>query len=590
MAAPHTHSFGVHDKTTARGDANTVHPVQVINGPGGRIACVADIRGHIQRLNQVAAETRANAIIHTGDFGFYTRESIAHMSDRVLRHTVQYSPLISQKLRAVLVDGTDDNKGGKGSLRDMLGEHPEAVLSEFAQLRTGAIRLTVPVYTVWGACEDVQVLERFRTGEYHVPNLHIVDETCAPVIDMGGVRLRLFGLGGAIVPHKLFDHGVGLGSIAGAHGTVWATMLQLGELVETAQHVYDTSETRVLITYASPAREGLIAQLALALNADFTISGGLHLRYTTSYNDYGLHSNLDTFRARLLAARAQFAAVWDAVKGQVDAAIDQSQRTLLDNALGVALRVPQPFAPGSDEGAWKSTWHWNLPDAAFGTLLLDIAHGRVSAETHSQGVSFAYRRAGHPALRAAVTLPAADHVLSLALLPAPTTEAEVRTFFGPHATQITSVQMVPDRRIEGGHNARVSFSSASAAHAALERRGEKVLGVVPQLDYARRDRRGRRGERRDRENDKGAGANGPASVSVASGAVQSADGTAPPAPAPAPAPAPEGKPRARGTRGRRGGAGRSRGPKEGQNEGDKGQSEGAKNKDAKEPKEPKDQA
>ncbi|WFD33842.1 hypothetical protein MCUN1_000665 [Malassezia cuniculi] len=535
MASPHPHSSGVNDASAARGDASTVHPVQVIEGTSGRIVCIADIRGQIQRLNQIAAETRANAIIHTGDFGFYTRESVAHMSDRVLRHAVHYSPLISPKLRSVLIDGTDDGKGGKRSLRDVLGEHPEAVLSEFAQLRAGSIRLDVPVYTVWGACEDVQVLERFRTGEYQVPNLHIVDEASAPAVDIGGVRLRLFGLGGAVVTHKLFDHGVGRGSIAGAHGTMWTTMLQIGELVETAQHVYDPSETRVLISHDSPAREGLVAQLALALGADFTISGGLHLRYTTSYNDYGFHNNLDAFRARLLAARAQFSAVWDSVKGQVDAAIDPSQRTLLDHALGVVMRVPQPFAPGSDEGAWKSTWHWNLPDAQFGSLLLDIAHGRVSAETRSQGISFAYRRGGQSVPRASVTLPPADHVLILGPLPAPVSESDVRAYFGPHVSQITGVQFTSDRRIEGGHTARITFASAAAAHAALRRRGEKVGAVAPQLEPARRDRRNRRGDRRDKDekpqpgqsHDEAQGVPKQASQTEASPAAAAASATAP---------------------------------------------------------------
>lgn len=570
MAAPQKHSFRVQDAPAGRRDAGSV---KVIDGPEGRIVCVADIRGHIQRLNQVAAETRASAIVHTGDFGFYTQESITHMSDRVLRHVVHYSPLISPKLRAVLVDGTDDSKDSKRPLRQVLGEHPEAVLSEFSQLRAGSIRLDVPVYTVWGACEDVQVLERFRTGEYRVPNLHIVDEANAPAIDVGGVRLRLYGLGGAVVPHKLFDHGVGHGLIAGAHGTMWTTVLQLGELVETAQHVYDPSETRVLITHASPAREGLIAQLALALGADFTISGGLHLRYTTSYNDYGLHANLDAFRARLLAARAQFASVWDTVKGQVDAAIDPSQRGLLENALSVALRIPQPFAPGSDESAWKSTWHWNLPDAAFGTLVLSIAHGRVSAETRSQGVSFAYRRGGNSAPRAAVALPPADHVLSLGPLPARATESDVRAFFGDNAAQITGVQFSPDRRLEGGHSARITFVSANAAHAALEHRGGKVGAISPQLEPARRDRRGRRGERRDRD-DKGA-------PPLPAATAQNADANGAAA-LPAPAAPAEGKPRSRGTRGRRGGAGRSRGAKEGQEkdkpkEGEQGGAQGGAN-------------
>jgi hypothetical protein len=38
-----------------------------------------------------------------------------------------------------------------------------------------------------------------------VHNLHIVDEATSRVIDVGGVKLRLFGLGGAVATHKLCE-------------------------------------------------------------------------------------------------------------------------------------------------------------------------------------------------------------------------------------------------------------------------------------------------------------------------------------------------------------------------------------------------
>lgn len=37
----------------------------------GRILCVADIRGRLSALNDLAREANAKAIIHTGDFGFF---------------------------------------------------------------------------------------------------------------------------------------------------------------------------------------------------------------------------------------------------------------------------------------------------------------------------------------------------------------------------------------------------------------------------------------------------------------------------------------------------------------------------------------
>lgn len=76
-------------------------------------------------------------------------------------------------------------------------------LSQFPHLLSGAITFPVPVFTVYGLIEDVRVLEKFRTGEYEVHNLHVIDEVGTSCLETGGVRLRLFGLGGAMAMHKL---------------------------------------------------------------------------------------------------------------------------------------------------------------------------------------------------------------------------------------------------------------------------------------------------------------------------------------------------------------------------------------------------
>ncbi|CAD6925733.1 unnamed protein product, partial [Tilletia controversa] len=399
-------------------------PPYVISGSFGRILCVADVRGALSTLNTLAEEANAQAIIHTGDFGFYEAASLDRMGDRTLRHLVQYSSLITPSVRQTLGLGgaASANQGQPGAsetsgpassrpsgtgaampsaatLREAILNHPDPLFSEFPLLLTGKLRLNVPVFTVWGACEDVAVLERFRTGEYAIHNLHILDEASTRAIEVGGVRLRLFGLGGAVVLHKLFDNGDGAATIAGGQGTMWTTMLQIGELVDTAQKVFDPTETRLLITHASPGRDGLLAQLALALKADLTISAGLHFRYGVSYNEFSVQHDFENYRNKLIHAKSAFGEIWDAVKGQVDAVIDDKQRVLLNNALAVTNRVPSlatATGAASEEPAWKNTWNWNLPDAAYGRLVLEVRDGRVSAETKSQGFNFAYRRNNMP--------------------------------------------------------------------------------------------------------------------------------------------------------------------------------------------------
>ena len=269
----------------------------------------------------------------------------------------------------------------------------------------------MPVYTVWGACEDVRVLEKFRAGEYKINNLHIIDEASSRLLDVGGIKLRLLGLGGAVVMHKLFDNGEGRTTIAGGQGTMWTTLLQMGELVDTANRVYDPTETRVFVTHASPAREGLLNQLSVTLKADFSISAGLHFRYGSSYNEFSVNPTLDHYRGKLAASKASFTDVWETVKGEVEPAVAQNeaQKTLLNNALDIVQKMPtvanggNPFGganPGQvgagqvDESAFKNMWNFNLADAAFGYLVLEIESGRIGTEMRAQGFNFAHRITG----------------------------------------------------------------------------------------------------------------------------------------------------------------------------------------------------
>lgn len=86
--------------------------------------------------------------------------------------------------------------------------------------------------------------------------------------------------------------------------------------------VYDPTETRLLISHASPGREGLLNQLCLVLKADLTISAGLHFRYGVSYNEFSVQHDPEAFKAKLEFAKKSFGDVWDTVKGQVEGVIE----------------------------------------------------------------------------------------------------------------------------------------------------------------------------------------------------------------------------------------------------------------------------
>ncbi|KAL4786803.1 hypothetical protein BJX76DRAFT_346006 [Aspergillus varians] len=371
------------------------------NGPV-RVLCIADVRGNLKSLNELARQARADHIIHTGDFGFYDDTSLERIADKTLKHVAQYSPLLPEGVKRAIAQTPPQQSIKSRFTPDQLP------LSELSMLLDKRLTLDVPVYTVWGACEDVRVLEKFRSGEYKVDKLHIIDEANSRLLDIGGVKLRLLGLGGAVVMHKLFDNGEGKTTIAGGQGTMWTTLLQMGELIDTANRVYDPSETRIFVTHASPAREGMLNQLSVTLKADFSVSAGLHFRYGSSYNEFSVNPSLDHYRGKLAASKASFNDVWETVRGEVESAISQNdaQKTLLENALGVVEKMPtvanggNPFGgptnPGSasgqvDESAFKNMWNFNLADAAFGFLVLEIESGRIGTEMRAQGFNFAHR-------------------------------------------------------------------------------------------------------------------------------------------------------------------------------------------------------
>lgn len=402
-----------------------------------RVLCIADVRGNLRSLNDLAKQARADYIIHTGDFGFYDDTSLERIAEKTLKHVAQYSPLIPENVKKAIA------QPGGAPVKSRFAPH-DLPLSELSLLLSGDLKLDVPVYTVWGACEDVRVLEKFRSREYKVNNLHIIDEAQSMLLEIGGVKLRLLGLGGAVVMHKLFDNGEGRTTIAGGQGTMWTTLLQMGELVDTANRVYDPTETRVFVTHASPAREGILNQLSVTLKADFSISAGLHFRYGSSYNEFSVNPTLDHYRGKLAASKASFNDVWETVKGEVEPAIQQNeaQQNLLKNALSIVEKMPTTAAGGNpfggstggpaalgqvDESAFKNMWNFNLADAAFGYLALEIQDGRIGTEMRAQGFNFSHRgmkQPPNPTQQAAAPATSTASPAPSAVLPPPTPQQQ----------------------------------------------------------------------------------------------------------------------------------------------------------------------
>ena len=125
----------------------------------------------------------------------------------------------------------------------------------------------------------------------------------------------------------------------------------------------------------------------LTSQADFTVSAGLHFRYGTSYNDFSVNPNLDHFRNRLTASRSAFSDVWDTVKPEVLPIVQPPQKKLIDNVLQIIEMASNNERGITDEVGFKNLWNFNLPDANFGSLVLEIKDGQVSSEQRSEGTS-----------------------------------------------------------------------------------------------------------------------------------------------------------------------------------------------------------
>lgn len=106
--------------------------------------------------------------------------------------------------------------------------------------------------------------------------------------------------------------------------------------------------------------------------------------------------------------------LWNAVKTPLFSLVDEAQKQQLMLAYETFEAMPvspadskstttNPSANPSTanlshhqpldyiEVAFRNMWHFNLCDAEYGALVLNVAGGRVSSESYSEGFNFQYR-------------------------------------------------------------------------------------------------------------------------------------------------------------------------------------------------------
>lgn len=340
---------------------------------------VAGVEGRLSLLNELAAQHRTRAIIHTGNFGFYDRDSVTGLSLANLR-------LVLAR-RGEAVSPTVDNDD-ESTLRAMAA-HNVTLLSELPLFVAGERRLDIPLYVIWGPQEDVAVIEKFRKGIYHVPNLYIVDHRTSYAISTDHLTLRLFGLGGTFNYHRLFDVGRGSDTVSGGEGSTWANLIQMGELLDMADRYASpserdqSSEVRLFLCQNNPAREPLAHLLATELRADFVVSfQGESARSCSLFEDGTVYSAA-SLRAFLRPCREDLKSMWDQIYFACSDRFTEGQLRAAKRMVQVLSRPDTADMMGSS----SNLMHISLPPCHQGQVELSLSDtGSLALHMHSNSV------------------------------------------------------------------------------------------------------------------------------------------------------------------------------------------------------------
>ncbi len=314
---------------------------------------LSDTHGKLDIINELALQTKADFVIHAGDFGFYDEFSIKRLSQRELRLLVTHSS-IRDKYKV-------DKQTDRNTLIEIVNNHK--LLGDFPDYISGNKTFIVPVYTVYGNHEDVQVLRKIKEGT-QVNNLNILDEQNIFEFKNNGIlEYTLYGLGGNfLVSKKLFDN-----PIAGNSGKVWSTLHQFGVLYNKVKH---KGKASIFVSHVSPGKEPLLTKLMSHFMPNFWISGHMGAPFTCVWNQFTvreINEALDWFQV------------------ESDVIEEQFKLGLLTEESMTAYELIKRTIPKKDYW-FKKMWNINLPDAKNGYAILNYDDGRFSLETYSSGI------------------------------------------------------------------------------------------------------------------------------------------------------------------------------------------------------------
>lgn len=318
-----------------------------------RFLSVSDIQGNLHSLqelydNEIEKQNPVDFIVHTGNFGFWNDSTIE------MYHDVQYLKQIVAFLE--LLDKTTVNELNDLSTVEMKNANPMDELNIFRQklkeskksisqledYMNGGFKLPCPVYTIYGPLDDPQIIDKFQSGEYHIPNLHLIDHTRYYEIPSpleSQPNIKLYGLGGNLKIHSLFDSGnFHFNSISGKIGDLWITLIQIAELYINFMNFGNKKTINIFLSHAPVIKTPLLEHLAILTNADFTISQGLHFRYPVMGNGMsfvdsmgGSAGYIENYRSKFSRLRMILGEYWLAIKPDLNALLQETNEFEREN-------------------------------------------------------------------------------------------------------------------------------------------------------------------------------------------------------------------------------------------------------------------
>lgn len=402
--------------------------LQSINGL--RILTLSDIQGNFDIFTKLYNQHQPiDLIIHTGNFGFWDINIIQEYNElNYLKQIVAFLEVLkpdlveelnnSSKILSTNGSGSGSGNGGNGNSTnpDELALFKSELLSskegisQFQQYVDGEKVLPCPVYTIFGPLDDPKIIDKIQTKQVTIPNLFLLDHKNNYEIKTanGTPNIKLYGLGGTLKIHSLFDNGnLNYLGVCGKIGELWISLLQIAELYinVTNSKALTTSTTKnatinIFISHVPVVKAPLLEHLAIITHADFTISQGLHFRYPVMGNGMsfvdsmgGSSGYVENYRSKFSRLRMILGELWLVIKDElielVNSDRNESLKNLIELGLSLFDKIPVsitdslekivPLSLYSDDNselnkkllkrindyyfqAYYNLWHFNLCD------------------------------------------------------------------------------------------------------------------------------------------------------------------------------------------------------------------------------------